>query len=231
MSEYVFDQAGEGLGDQLEDKARFSSRALSMIQKLPESSFRQLMMDELSRRTGLSAEHLAQQAPEPVFNEEPPMAFEIQPPPPVHREEHPILEAKQHPNKLSQHALQLLLNTPDLAENVLEFRETIEKLQDYDSKLLLEVANKAHENQGGRLHLLLMHWHGTTQGEYLTELLARPLFGPADVREMELRDTLQKLRARLAKQEQKQLLEKLKNIPISELTNEQKEMLRNLGRQ
>lgn len=54
LEEYLFQAQGEDAnGDSMESRARLGKRAAPLIQQLPEGMFRQLMQQELARRTGL----------------------------------------------------------------------------------------------------------------------------------------------------------------------------------
>ncbi|MGB1238376.1 MAG: DNA primase [Pseudomonadales bacterium] len=59
MSEYFFDSLSEGLDMQsIDGRAIFSSQALPLIQKMPQSLLQQMMNDRISELTGLSMEQL-----------------------------------------------------------------------------------------------------------------------------------------------------------------------------
>ena len=59
LSEFLFEQLSEGIDDSTADgKARLSKICAPQINRIPQGVFRQLMLEELSRRTGISVDHL-----------------------------------------------------------------------------------------------------------------------------------------------------------------------------
>ncbi len=59
LEEFLFDVAAEGIDiKSMDGRARFSKTAAPLIAKLPQGIFRELMFDNLARRTGLSREVL-----------------------------------------------------------------------------------------------------------------------------------------------------------------------------
>ena len=59
LSEFLFDQLSDGIDTSTADgKARLSKVCAPQINRIPQGVFRQLMLEELSRRTGISAENL-----------------------------------------------------------------------------------------------------------------------------------------------------------------------------
>ena len=59
LSEFLFEQLSEGIDASTADgKARLSKVCAPQINRIPQGVFRQLMLEELSRRTGISAENL-----------------------------------------------------------------------------------------------------------------------------------------------------------------------------
>lgn len=59
LSEFLFEQLSEGIDSSTADgKARLSKVCAPQINRIPQGVFRQLMLEELSRRTGISADNL-----------------------------------------------------------------------------------------------------------------------------------------------------------------------------
>ena len=59
LSEFLFEQLSEGIDASTADgKARLSKVCAPQINRIPQGVFRQLMLEELSRRTGISADNL-----------------------------------------------------------------------------------------------------------------------------------------------------------------------------
>lgn len=76
LEDYFFEAVSEGANaDSLEGKARISKRAAPLIQLLPAGVYRELMMDALSRRTGLGSnalQNILQDNPPPEISREKP---------------------------------------------------------------------------------------------------------------------------------------------------------------
>ena len=59
LSEFLFEQLSDGIDSSTADgKARLSKTCAPQINRIPQGVFRQLMLEELSRRTGVSADNL-----------------------------------------------------------------------------------------------------------------------------------------------------------------------------
>ena len=59
LSEFLFEQLSDGIDSSTADgKARLSKTCAPQINRIPQGVFRQLMLEELSRRTGISADNL-----------------------------------------------------------------------------------------------------------------------------------------------------------------------------
>ena len=76
LSEFLFEQLSDGIDDSTADgKARLSKVCAPQINRIPQGVFRQLMLEELSRRTGISADNLrdyvATHKPPQQYNAEP----------------------------------------------------------------------------------------------------------------------------------------------------------------
>ena len=76
LSEFLFEQLSDGIDDSTADgKARLSKICAPQINRIPQGVFRQLMLEELSRRTGISADNLrdyvATHKPPQQYNAEP----------------------------------------------------------------------------------------------------------------------------------------------------------------
>ena len=60
LSEFLFEQLSDGIDSSTADgKARLSKTCAPQINRIPQGVFRQLMLEELSRRTGISADNLS----------------------------------------------------------------------------------------------------------------------------------------------------------------------------
>ena len=156
LSEFLFEQLSDGIDDSTADgKARLSKVCAPQINRIPQGVFRQLMLEELSRRTGISADNLrdyvathkpphqynaepsspAPQYPEPA-GEEPPEIYGG-----VNYEPYPeTVTARTNKIRLSplKFLTALLINHPQLAEYV-EDIEILRVSADIDMALFLKI--------------------------------------------------------------------------------------------
>ncbi len=80
LEEFLFDVAAEGIDiNSMDGRARFSKIAAPLIAKLPQGIFRELMFDNLARRTGLSRELLDELQNEKILLLEAQPKKELQP--------------------------------------------------------------------------------------------------------------------------------------------------------
>lgn len=153
LSEFLFEQLSEGIDKSTADgKARLSKICAPQINRIPQGVFRQLMLEELSRRTGISADSLkdyvATHKPPQHYNAESSTAENQQPP-----EEQPEIygdvgyqpypdgeTARSSKIRLSpvKFLTALLINHPQLAEYV-EDIEVLRVSADTDMALFLKV--------------------------------------------------------------------------------------------
>ncbi len=89
LSEFLFEQLNDGIDDSTADgKARLSKVCAPQINRIPQGVFRQLMLEELSRRTGISADNLRDY----VATHKPPQQYSAKPSSPTPPQPEPIGE-------------------------------------------------------------------------------------------------------------------------------------------
>ena len=157
LSEFLFEQLSEGIDTSTADgKARLSKICAPQINRIPQGVFRQLMLEELSQRTGISAENLrdyvATHKPPQQYNAEPsspqpsqqPEAFGEEPPEiygGVDYQPYPETPAVRS-NKIRLSPVKfltaLLINHPQLAEYVDDI-EILRVSADTDMALFLKI--------------------------------------------------------------------------------------------
>ena len=157
LSEFLFEQLSDGIDDSTADgKARLSKVCAPQINRIPQGVFRQLMREELSRRTGISAENLrdyvATHKPPQQYNAEPnnPPIQQHEPigeePPEIYGgvdyEPYPDTATTARTNKIRLSPVKfltaLLINHPQLAEYV-EDTEILSVSADIDMGLFLKI--------------------------------------------------------------------------------------------
>lgn len=181
LSEYLLSLAGEGLDTTTPDgTAAMSKNALAWIKRMGEGLFKELMLNELGQRTGLSIDALhglAQQAPAAHYEQDMPEMSAVEPdvpayhPEPMQREPLPeeIDDGSDEISTIAETALALLLYKPALAARVQDL-EVLQEIQDVRVLLLVDVIALLHKRPESSTGILIGHWYGTEQGELLHRL-------------------------------------------------------------
>lgn len=174
LSEFLFQVAGADLDWALPDhRARCCQRALPLINRLPAGMLRQLLLNDLAERTGLSLDTLHQfggaeptPPPPPRVSTQPPEALRRSPASP--REPQP---RRGHRMPLAHQLLALLLHDTRLC---IPLDAELRRLQpdNPDCELLRRVQEALMANPDYSLVHLLSYWQGL-YGPVQRELLAR----------------------------------------------------------
>ena len=198
LSEFLFEQLSEGIDSSTADgKARLSKVCAPQINRIPQGVFRQLMLEELSRRTGISADnlrdyvatHISPQQRAVATAEKIPTArnsLENFTPPNATDDGHYAefdgsIEADQYsdltPIRASKIRLSpvkfitaLLLNHPALAESADDL-SFLDKSTDEDIQLFLRVLDVAKKNPHYKPSHIFAYWLGTHGNQAETKLL------------------------------------------------------------
>ncbi len=189
LSEFLFDQAAAGRDlASIEERERYASQVLSAIGKLPEGVLRSLMLNELSRRTGVEASDfaslLAREAPAEASPAASPAAERGSQEMPA-----PVGEfsggGQRGSLSLVARALQLLVHEPGLVDYLPEDEAWCPE-EDADGRLCREVIRLLRAGRYRSAQVLLAHFHGSPEGERLAALARRELLIPREVRVAEL---------------------------------------------
>ena len=198
LSEFLFEQLSEGIDSSTADgKARLSKVCAPQINRIPQGVFRQLMLEELSRRTGISADnlrdyvatHVSPQQRAAATAEKLPTAInslENYTPPNAIDDGHYAefdgsIETDQYsdltPIRASKIRLSpvkfitaLLLNHPALAESADDL-SFLDKSTDEDIQLFLRVLDVAKKNPHYKPSHIFAYWLGTHGNQAETKLL------------------------------------------------------------
>ena len=198
LSEFLFEQLSEGIDSSTADgKARLSKVCAPQINRIPQGVFRQLMLEELSRRTGISADnlrdyvatHISPQQRAVATAEKIPTArnsLENFTPSNATDDGHYAefdgsIEADQYsdltPIRASKIRLSpvkfitaLLLNHPALAESADDL-SFLDKSTDEDIQLFLRVLDVAKKNPHYKPSHIFAYWLGTHGNQAETKLL------------------------------------------------------------
>jgi DNA primase len=166
LSDYFFDELARDVDTRsLDGRARLAERARPLIARLPDGAFRDLMAQELERRTGAQA----------VFN----------------APAHPTPRAARGGEKLSlvREAETLLLALPSLAEAV-EPPYLFLKLDKPGVVLLGELVELARTRPGISTGALLEHFSERPEYDFLQKLAVADSVGDADMQRVEFVDAL-----------------------------------------
>jgi len=177
----------------VDGRAHLVDLARPLLQKLPDSVFRELMLEELAQHSGLGATQLQQR----IFDRESPA------PAPEARRQRPR-NAGPSPVRM---AIRLLLEQPELGRDV--HRPCgFEDLELPGIALLTEllelIARHPHLSTGS----LLEHWRGRPEEQHLARLAVQPLEVPENGFAAEFSGALQRLVEQRTRQRTGQLLEK-----------------------
>ncbi|HEX4895574.1 MAG TPA: DNA primase [Solimonas sp.] len=181
LSQFLLGELGKqvNLGT-LDGRARLAALARPHLDKLREGPLRSLLLDELGRLTRLSRPDLEalsprQDGPAPSAPEGPAAA----------RAENPA-------SRPVRRALQLLLELPELAEQV-DHLELLGQAEVPGVDVLVEAIDFFQAHPGARAAQLVEFWKDTAKGRGLQRLLAEPLPLDAAAVENEFRDAIARL--------------------------------------
>jgi len=186
LSEFLFDHAAEGRDlAAIEARERFASQVLAAIRKLPEGVLKSLLLTELARRTGVDQSRFeALMSPAEAGPAESPAA-----PPAGHDHAPPAAEVvSRRPGaalSLMGRVLQLLVHDPRLVERLPEAGGWYPD-GDPEARLCHEVERLLRAGRYRSAQVLLAHFYGTSEGEWLAELARRELLIPPAARAAEL---------------------------------------------
>ncbi len=230
LEDYLFDAQTEGLDlSSLDGRARLSTLAAPLIDKLPDGVFKELMMGSLAERTGLSLDRLTEildrhrlaQTP----NEPTPIAST---PPPTTRQPKqrsvnaPQPEATRDP---VLYAIALLLLAPKTATQV-EAPDSLQHSDNIHAPLLIAMLELLHKRPDSTPAMLIGHWYGEAWGETLQQLLQAEQLIPETHIEQELADTLSHLKKRHQRTKLDHQVDKLLSKDYAQLSDEEKLQLK-----
>ncbi len=171
LSDYLFDTLAADINTtSIDGRARLAEQARPLIARLPDGAFRDLMAQELERRTGASA------APAPAA-------------PPARRA---VPGPRGDKPSLVRSAVVLLLAKPDLA-STLEPPYPFAALQKPGMDLLLELIETARRHPGLHTAALLEHFRQRPEHAFLQKLAMQPLADNLDL-EHEFAGALEQMR-------------------------------------
>jgi DNA primase len=192
----------------LEGRAQLGRQALPLLEKLPQGIFRQLMLDELAKITGVALSALSPAAPASMG---PPQTdtLPLAPPPPSFR-------GRPAPAKIRiegspcLRAVNLLIRKPGIIKSV-TVPDELGEVRSPDLDLLLKVIEIARAWPDSSPPELMSRIYATTYGVQMTQLLGREQITPETGIEDEFQDIIRTLLDQHRQRQQKHsLLETLK---------------------
>lgn len=184
MSEYFFEELGRDVDiSRLDGRARLAERARPLIAKLPDGAFRDLMGQELERRTGARAV--------------------LEPEPPARRPD--TMRPANVQRSLVRSAITLLLAQPELAAEV-EPPYPFLRLDRPGVGLLSELLDVARARPGIRPAVLVEHFMERPEYASLQKLMAADVVGEADMQRVEFHDALTQMERQATMQRREQLI-------------------------
>jgi DNA primase len=221
LTEFFFASLAADLDvESVEGRAALSKAAVPLISSIPEGVFKQLIINELSNRTGLDAERLLgatgldRQKVEPATP---------RPPNP---------QRQLRLSKLAEHALNILLRQPSVGRLLDD--SDLSKLDGVSQwQLLVEIVRWVKANQNCSTMLLLSHYQEQQSPyfDFLRQLAEMDPMLVADQLAEEFLNTLKKMLDEGDIQQKQQVIDMLAQKPLSELTPEERNLLQNYRRQ
>ncbi|WP_372759027.1 DNA primase [Litorivivens sp.] len=222
LETHFFDALGAGLNiDSLEGKARLSKLAAPLIQRLPAGVYRELMLGDLAKRTGLTATALQN-----VLEHNPPA--EAEPPPRQEpRQKPPTPSLPESKRDTLLYMISLLLLHPASANAL--FDEALPALNNPYQKTLESVLALLRKRPESSTAMLLGHWQGQPEGEVLTRALSleKPNYD-AEKAALALKECLSHLHKQQHQSELRLTVDKLRNANYAELSEDDKQKLREM---
>ena len=218
FSEFFFQSLEADLDMQVaEGRAALSKAAVPFIAELPEGVLKQLVIDELSHRTGLATERLVdaagldQQAPaRPGGTER-------------------VQQRRLKLSRLGEHALTLLLRQPDVA-NLLD-ADDLAKLEGETAwQILVEVIRWVQQSEEVSTILLLSHYQDGPYFQFLKQLAENDPMLTQDQIAEEFLGTLRKMVSEEDTQKKQMVIDDLVAKKPSDLTEEERQLLRSYRR-
>jgi DNA primase len=199
LSEFLFEELTEGIDIETgEGKAKLSKLSAPKINRIPKGVFKQLMLEELSRKTGIGVEDLktyvgSQAEKYPQTRDVSSNKSQSQTSQDWASEPIPTNDDYGYNSEISQqkvskirltpikHLTALLMNHPQLAEHI-DNTELLEVTSDTDTALFLKLLKVVKSNPDYKPSHIFAYWHGTynnsQETQILQELAALELYHP-----------------------------------------------------
>ena len=207
-----------------EGKAALSKLAVPLINRIPEGVFKQLVIDGLSERVGLDVEKLVsasrgyQQDKRVQSNVTRPTSFTSETKPPVSR-------GADLDSQLDQ-AISMLLIQPELVD-LFEPQEYDQLATDQAAYLLVKLVELIAQEDNLAPAKILAHFDGTPDFERMQRLSNKEQLLDVSQFADEFQGILRQQLTRLSTESEKRRIEELLRKPMSSLSEEERETIRN----
>jgi len=219
LSEFFFQTLESDLKlESIEGRAALSKQAVPLIANITDGVFKQLIIKELSSRTGLDTERLI--GVTGLDREQPGLGRAVG----VPRRQRQLKQSK-----LGEHAMSILLRQPPVAKLLDE--EDLAKLDGVPEwQLLVEIVRWVKRENNISPMLLLSHYQESAYFEYLRELAEQDPMLSQDQLADEFLDTLRKMLLEGDAQQKQRVIDELSRKSLSELSPAERELLANFRR-
>ncbi len=250
LEDFFFEAVADSIDTRsMDGRARMSKLASPLLHRLPRGVFRELMFEQLARRTGLAVATLQELVNEPAQLEpSTPLAADETasrlpssdpPPQPPTQTARPAVRQTGQQILLNpaRTATTLLLEEPGLITSATIDFELPEHVDDPDLQRLVRLIQFLRERGQTTFHSILGYWggqFGLEAQKELTALVASQFLGnarksPIYDSQTELKNALQRIRTEIQiRSQEKELAELSRLSSLAELTVEQKAKLRQL---
>lgn len=191
LSDYFFDELARDVDTaSLDGRARLAERARPLIARLPDGAFRDLMAQELERRTGASARLAAN---------------------PSAQVQRPVAAQRS----LVRSAIALLLAQPGMADQV-EKPYRFLQLDKPGVPLLAELLDLARSRPGINPAMLVEHFAERTEYPALQKLMAAAVVGEPEAQRTEFMEALTRMDEQAVALRREALLAKMRSGPLAD---------------
>jgi len=223
LEEFLFDTLNKDINmETMEGRARFSKIALPYLNRLPAGVFRELMLQELANKTGISKSSLSYDDENAI---KPPQEFKEKsnPSTAITSDKSNNQSYESNPSYFINAAIKLLLHRPNLAHQV--DQSILNKLENKAAITLRDSIIILKKNSSPTSALLLGHWHGTTNEELMRKLVNEEQLVPEKGIEVQFHDAIAKI-LQISDQSTISLeIAALKSKSYSSITEEEKKRL------
>ena len=222
LEEFLFETLSKDINmETMEGRARFSKIALPYIDNLPAGIFRELMLQELANKTGISKSSFSYNDENPL---RPTQAFEEISNLVTTTSNKPNNQINEsNPSFFIDAAIKLLLHRPNLAHQIDE--SILNKLENKAAVTLGDSIKILKKNSSPTPALLLGHWHGTANEELMKKLANEEQLVPEEGIEVQFHDAIAKI-LQISDQSVISLeISALKSKSYSSITDEEKKRL------